>query len=107
CPSIQSLAPPQPRDPLTFELDLGLVDLPFDIANIRAENGPADAHVRIGWVRGVNNKFHAFGAHSFADELAHAANRDSLEFLLDMIGPGKVLDLKSQGVDYSNYGVPY
>ena len=74
--------------------------------NIRAENGPADAHVRIGWFRAVSNNFHAFAAHSFADEMAQAAGRDSLEFLLDMLGPGKVLDLKAQGVDYSNYGAP-
>src|SRR5688572_19216762 len=91
----------------SFELDLGLTDLPFDIPNIRAENGPADAHVRIGWFRAVSNNFHAFAAHSFADEMARAANRDSLEFLLDMLGPGKVLDLKAQGVNYSNYGAPY
>jgi isoquinoline 1-oxidoreductase beta subunit len=39
--------------------------------------------------------------------MAQAARRDSLEFLLDMMGPGKVLDLKSQGVNYSNYGAPY
>jgi isoquinoline 1-oxidoreductase subunit beta len=95
------------REPLGFELDLGLVDLPYDIANIRAENGPADAHVRIGWFRSVCNVFHAFAAHSFADELAHAARRDPLEFVLDMLGPGKVLDLKAQGVNYSNYGAPY
>ena len=80
--------------------------LPFDVPNIRAENGPADAHVRIGWFRAVANNYHAFAAHSFADEMAHAAGRDSLEFLLDMIGPGKVIDLKAQGVDYSNYGAP-
>ena len=84
----------------------GLVDLPYDVANIRAENGPADAHVRIGWFRAVCNNFHAFAAHSFADEMAQAAGRDSLEFLLDMLGPGKILDLKAQGVDYSNYGAP-
>ncbi|HLG57817.1 MAG TPA: molybdopterin cofactor-binding domain-containing protein [Vicinamibacterales bacterium] len=106
-PPIASTFVPGAREPLSFELDLGLVDLPFDIANIRAENGPADAHVRIGWFRAVSNNFHAFAAHSFADEMAKAAGRDSLEFLLDMIGPGKVLDLKSQGVDYSNYGAPY
>ena len=75
--------------------------------NIRAENGPADAHVRIGWFRAVSNNFHAFAAHSFADEMAKAAGRDSLEYLLDLLGPGKVIDLKSQGVDYSNYGAPY
>ena len=48
-------------------------DLPYDVPNIRAENGPADAHVRIGWFRAVSNNFHAFAAHSFADEMAKAA----------------------------------
>ena len=106
-PPIASTFAPGAREPLGFELDLGLVDLPYDVPNIRAENGPADAHVRIGWFRAVSNNFHAFAAHSFADEMAKAAGRDSLEFLLDLLGPGKVLDLKSQGVDYSNYGAPY
>ena len=105
-PPIASTFAPGAREPLSFELDLGLVDLPYDVPNIRAENGPADAHVRIGWFRAVSNNFHAFAAHSFADEMAHAAGRDSLEFLLDMLGPGKVIDLKAQGVDYSNYGAP-
>jgi isoquinoline 1-oxidoreductase beta subunit len=90
--------------PLGFELDMGLDDTLYDVPNIRAENAGADAHVRIGWFRAVTNNFHAFAAHSFADEMAHAANRDSLEFLLDMLGPGKVIDLKAQGVDYANYG---
>ena len=106
-PPIASTFVPGAREPLSFELDLGLTDLPFDIPNIRAENGPADAHVRIGWFRAVSNNFHAFAAHSFADEMAQAARRDSLEFQLDLLGPGKVLDLKAQGVNYSNYGAPY
>jgi isoquinoline 1-oxidoreductase beta subunit len=106
-PPIASTFAPGAREPLSFELDLGLTDLPYDVPNIRAENGPADAHVRIGWFRAVSNNFHAFAAHSFADEMAHAAGRDSLEYLLDLLGPGKVLDLKAQGVDYSNYGAPY
>jgi len=93
-------------EPLGFELDLGLTDTAYDIPNIRAENAGMPAHVRIGWFRAVANNYHAFAAHSFADELAHAANRDTLEFLLDMIGPGKIIDLKAQGVDYSNYGAP-
>ena len=106
-PPIASTFAPGAREPLSFELDLGLVDLPFDVPNIRAENGPADAHVRIGWFRAVSNNFHAFAAHSFADEMAKAAGRDSLEYLLDLLGPGQVLDLKSLGVEYSNYGAPY
>ncbi len=29
------------------------IDVPFDIPNLRAENGPATAHVRIGWLRSM------------------------------------------------------
>jgi len=105
-PPIASTFAAEAREPMSFELDLGLVDLPYDVANIRAENGPADAHVRIGWFRAVCNNFHAFAAHSFADEMAQAAGRDSLEFMLDIVGPGKLIDLKAQGVNYSNYGAP-
>jgi isoquinoline 1-oxidoreductase beta subunit len=54
----------------------------------------------------VCNNYHAFAAHCFADELAAAAGRDRVEFLLDLLGPGRILDLKAQGVDYSNYGAP-
>jgi isoquinoline 1-oxidoreductase beta subunit len=62
--------------------------------------------VRIGWFRSVANNQHAFAAHSFADELAHAAGRDPLEFLLDLLGPGSVLDLSTQAPMYGNYGAP-
>jgi isoquinoline 1-oxidoreductase subunit beta len=76
------------------EMGLGWNNLPFDIPNHRAENGPADAHVRIGWLRSVANIYHAFAIHSFADELANAANRDSVEYLLDLIGPARIVPLK-------------
>jgi isoquinoline 1-oxidoreductase beta subunit len=105
-PPIAAMFDASARNGAGFELDMGLTDLPFDVANIRAENGSAEAHVRIGWFRAVANNYHAFAAHSFADELANAARRDPLEFLLDMLGPGKVIDLQSQGVEYSNYGAP-
>jgi isoquinoline 1-oxidoreductase beta subunit len=105
-PPIASTFDHTAKYPLGFELDLGFVDVPFDVPNIRAENGPADAHVRIGWFRAVTNNFHVFAYHSFADEMAYAAGRDPLEYQLEMLGPGKILDLKAQGVDYSNYGAP-
>jgi isoquinoline 1-oxidoreductase beta subunit len=92
--------------PLPFELDLGFTDVPYDVPNIRAENGPAKANVRIGWFRAVTNNFHIFALGSFLDEMAHAAGRDPLEYLLDLLGPGRNLDLKAQGVEYSNYGAP-
>jgi isoquinoline 1-oxidoreductase beta subunit len=87
------------------ELSQGWTDIPFDIPNLRAENGPARGYVRIGWLRSVANIYHAFAVQSFADELAHAAGRDPLEYLLELIGPPRILDLK--GVDYGNYGVSY
>jgi isoquinoline 1-oxidoreductase beta subunit len=105
-PPIASMFDAAARNGAGFELDMGLTDLPFDVPNIRAENGGAEAHVRIGWFRSVSNIYHAFAAHSFADELAHAAGRDPLEYLLDLLGPGKVIDLTAQKVAYSNYGAP-
>ena len=53
----------------------------------RAEAAGVDAHVRIGWLRSVANIYHAFAVHSFADELAQAAKRDSAEYLLELLGP--------------------
>jgi len=105
-PPIAAMFDDKARTGAGFEVDMGLTDNPFDVPNVRAENGEAEAHVRIGWFRAVCNNWHAWALHSFADELAHAAGRDPLEYLLDLIGPGKVLDLKAQGVDYSNYGAP-
>jgi isoquinoline 1-oxidoreductase beta subunit len=76
------------------EMSLGWNNLPFDIPNHRAENGPADAHVRIGWFRSVANIYHAFAIHSFADELANAANKDSVQYLLELIGPPRMVPLE-------------
>jgi isoquinoline 1-oxidoreductase beta subunit len=76
------------------EMGLGWNNLPFDIPNHRAENGPAEAHVRIGWLRSVANVYHAFAIHSFADELANAANKDSAAYLLELIGPPRIVALE-------------
>ena len=89
------------------ELGLGFTDVPFAVANLRAENGPATAHVRIGWFRSVANIYHAFGIHSFADELAHAAGKDSLEYLLRLLGPGRIIPKNDIGKDYPNYDGDY
>jgi len=107
-PSISSMNDANSMYGFDVEYGMGLNDMPFDIPNHRAENGPAKAHVRIGWLRSVANIYHVFSGLSFADELAHAAGRDSLEYQLELLGPGKVIDFKSQGVaSYWNYGESY
>jgi isoquinoline 1-oxidoreductase subunit beta len=80
----------------------GWTDNPYDLPSLRIENGPAKAHVRIGWLRSVANIYHAFAIQCFTDELAHAAERDSADYLLDLIGKPRTIDFN--GVDYPNYG---
>jgi len=88
------------------ELSLGFLDVPFDIANFRAENGPAQAHLRIGWLRSVANIYHAFGIQSFIDELAHTAQKDPVEYWLATLGTPRQIDLATQKAKYTNYGKP-
>jgi isoquinoline 1-oxidoreductase beta subunit len=89
------------------ELGLGFSDLPFAIANQRSENGPATAHVRIGWLRSVANIYHAFGIQSFEDELAHEAGKDPVEYALALLGPDRVIPKSELPKDYTNYGQDY
>jgi CO/xanthine dehydrogenase Mo-binding subunit len=84
------------------ELAQGWVDLPFDIPNIRAENGPAQNHVRIGWLRSVANIYHGFAIQSFIDELAVAAGRDRIEYFLDVLGRPRKIDYKAEGATNAN-----
>jgi isoquinoline 1-oxidoreductase subunit beta len=74
------------------KLDMGWNNVPFDVPNFRAECGPADARVRIGWLRSVANIPHAFAVQSFADELAAAAGRDRVEYLLELLGKSRQID---------------
>src|SRR5229473_3032697 len=83
-------------------LQQGWTDIPYDLPNLRIENGPAKAHVRIGWLRSVANIYHAFAVQCFTDELAHRAGRDPVDYLLDLIGPARKLDFTR--TDYPNYG---
>jgi len=90
------------------EMSLGWNNLPYDIPNLRAENGPADAHVRIGWLRSVANIYHAFAIGSFTDELAANAQKDPVEYLLQLIGPARIVPLeysKEEAEDGKKYPV--
>src|SRR3984893_2465366 len=102
-PSIASTFAANAVHEAPFELGMGLVDMPFEIANIQCENPEAAAHTRIGWFRSVSNIPHAFAFQSFVSELAAAPGRDNREFLLELIGARRLIDPASQH-DSWNYG---
>jgi isoquinoline 1-oxidoreductase subunit beta len=102
-PTIASIFAPDPKHEIPIELGMGLVNTPFAIPNLRAENPEAQAHTRIGWFRSVSNIPHAFAVQSFVAELAHAAGRDPKDYLLEMIGPARIIDPTSIG-DVWNHG---
>ena len=91
-------------DTLSFEASLGLIDMPYDIANVYCGVGKAPAHTRIGWMRSVTNINQAFAVCSFADELAVASDHDSKEYLLSLIGENRQIDVNKEQAEYGNYG---
>jgi isoquinoline 1-oxidoreductase beta subunit len=103
-PTIGSTFQAGAESPGAGELQQGWTDIPYDLPNLRVENGPAPAHVRIGWLRSVANIYQTFAVQTFTAELAANAGRDHIEFALDLIGPPRIINLKAMGVDYPNYG---
>ena len=104
-PPIGSMGDPKMVYGGDFELAMGSTEVPFNVPNLRVENGPATAQVRIGWLRSVANIYHAFGVQTFADELAHAAGRDPVDYMLELIGPARIVDMTN--VKNPNYGAKY
>jgi isoquinoline 1-oxidoreductase beta subunit len=105
-PSIASTFAANTVHEAPFEQGMGLIDLPFEIANIQCENPEAAAHTRIGWFRSVSNIPHAFAVQSMVGELAHATNRDQKDMLLELIGSPRIVKLDSVQNPW-NYGEPY
>jgi isoquinoline 1-oxidoreductase beta subunit len=87
-----------------FETGMALNELLFDVPHIRAENCPAKNHVRQGWLRAVCHLFHAFGIHSFVDELAQLNHSNYVDYFLKIIGPDRHVDLTKDGVKPWNNG---
>ena len=102
-PTIISTFDANAKQEAPFELGMGVINVPFAIPNIRIENPDAVAHTRIGWFRSVSNIPHAFAVQSFVAELAAAAGRDQKDFLLEVIGPARVVNPTTLG-DSWNHG---
>lgn len=107
-PTFMSNFVPDPKHPSGIELGMGWVDTPFNVPNIRMESGEAQSHVRIGWFRSVNNVMHAWSIQSFIAEIAAELGRDPKEFLLEMIGPDRIVDPRKQvTTEFWDYGEPF
>jgi len=105
-PTISSTFNPAARNAGDFEIGMGFSDIPYAVPNLRIENPPAKAHVRIGWLRSVAHIYQAFAVCSFPDELAHRAGRDPIEYFLELIGDDRNLDLSGLKVPYPNHSEP-
>jgi len=103
-PSIFALFMADPKHEMPLEQGLGLVDTPFDVKNLSLETGEAVAHTKIGWMRSVTNIPHGFAQQSFAAELAAAAGKDQKQFLLDLIGPPRIVQVQDLAKDFWDYG---
>ncbi|MFO1320018.1 MAG: molybdopterin cofactor-binding domain-containing protein [Burkholderiales bacterium] len=107
-PSLMSNFMPDPKRESALELGLGLIDTPFNVPNLRLETGEAIAKTRIGWFRSVNNIPHAFAMQSMVAELAAELGKDPKEFLLEMIGPARIVDpRRTTSQELWNYGDPW
>lgn len=103
-PTISSTFSTAATAPSDGEVGMGATDVPFAVPNLRVESGEAKAYLRTGWLRSVCNIFHAFAVQSFAAEIAHAAGRDQKDYLLELIGPARMIDPAADGASYPNYG---
>lgn len=108
-PSILSIFAPDSGHQFGIETGMGHVDLPFDIPNVRMDNGKALAHTRIGWFRSVSNLPRAWAIGSFVGELAHDQGKDQRTMWLDLIGAPRTVDTVVEGYpeDFWDYGEPY
>jgi isoquinoline 1-oxidoreductase beta subunit len=61
-------------------------DMPYDVANFRVDFVERNAHVPVGFWRGVSHTQNCFFKESFIDEMAHAAGQDPYRFRRQLIG---------------------
>ncbi|NLQ22660.1 xanthine dehydrogenase family protein molybdopterin-binding subunit [Shewanella sp. S-1] len=103
-PSISSTFAEGVEYPSGGELDLGFVDVPFALPNLRYEAVKAQAHSRIGWMRSVCNIQHSFSVGSFVDEMAHRAQVSCPEMWRGLLGKARRETFSDQQFTYGNYG---
>ncbi|MEL7369721.1 MAG: molybdopterin cofactor-binding domain-containing protein [Myxococcota bacterium] len=92
----------------TFADDVSIIegaqDIPYGIENFRLRYHTAPSEVPVGFWRSVGHSSTGFVTESFIDELAHAAQKDPLEFRRAIMANSpqhrKVLDLVAEKSDW-------
>jgi len=101
-PTILSTFVAGAKNQFNIELGMTLLQVAPTIPNVRVENPEAEAHTRIGWFRSVSNVPHAFATQSFIAEMAAAAGKDHRDYLLELIGPPRTIDTRTQNDDWNH-----
>lgn len=93
-------------EPSFGELQLGMVDFPYQIENISCESHEAIARTRIGWLRSVSNIQHAFAIGSMLDEIAQYRKKDPVQNLIELLGEDRDIPFDKMMEGFENYGEP-
>ncbi|MEQ8303043.1 MAG: molybdopterin-dependent oxidoreductase [Cyclobacteriaceae bacterium] len=102
-PSISSTGNSSATHPSNPEISQGVVDFPYDIANVSCETNEAYAQIRVGWLRSVANINHAFAIGCTLDEVAEKRGVDPAQNLLDLLGEKRNIDFAALSDDFWNY----
>lgn len=86
CPSIFARVFPQyMKNGIDNAAVEGVENMEYEVPNLQVEYVRLDTPVPVGFWRSVGSSHNAFTVESFVDELAHAANKDPLEFRLALL----------------------
>ena len=102
-PPIAGTASPDAKQPASFEVSMGLIDMPYRIENVCCETIEAPAKIRIGWLRSVANINHAFAVGCTLDEVAEARGMDPINNVLDLLGDNRKIDFPALSDEFWNY----
>jgi len=90
-----------PRGYFNEGLPWGSFDNPYNFPNLKADFIPLNSPVPTGPWRAVFYPSPVFARESFLDEMAHAVEKDPLEFRLHLLEPGDVLKVGDAKIDRS------
>jgi isoquinoline 1-oxidoreductase beta subunit len=84
----------------------GIAEMEYEIPNLHVEYAKMDLPIRVGFWRSVGNTQNAFVKETFVDALAHAANRDPLEFRLNHLKNPSARRVLQVAAEKAGWGKP-